>query len=199
MQVAAAAKTFKIFVKTKKLVLFCQINLNKSTAFSPVWVESGSGRMTKEMRLIFEKGKWNDKRDTPAAAPPPCRLHFLMFSALHAEKAALLRRKNAFGRTTAFLAPRMPSQNKKAIPYGMTFCFGGDKRDRTADLMTASCYRFVIWSVFASNTSVPSTKSAGFCKVLPIASTRFRTHLGHNLGQGSWVNLERFCRGGCGL
>ncbi len=72
--------------------------------------------MTKEMRLIFEKGKWNDKRDTPAAAPPPCRLHFLMFSALHAEKAALLRRKNAFGRTTAFLAPRMPSQNKKAIP-----------------------------------------------------------------------------------
>ena len=31
----------------------------------------------------------------------------------------------------------MPSQNKKAIPYGMTFCFGGDKRDRTADLMTA--------------------------------------------------------------
>ena len=78
--------------------------------------------MTKEMRLIFEKGKWNDKRDTP----------------LHAEKAALLRRKNAFGRTTAFLAPRMPSQNKKAIPYGMTFCFGGDKRDRTADLMTAS-------------------------------------------------------------
>ena len=46
--------------------------------------------------------------------------------------------KNAFGRTTALLAPRMPSQNKKAIPYGMTFCFGGDKRDRTADLMTAS-------------------------------------------------------------
>ncbi len=61
-----------------------------------------------------------------------------MFSALHAEKAALLRRKNAFGRTIALLVPRMPSQNKKAIPYGMTFCFGGDKRDRTADLMTAS-------------------------------------------------------------
>ena len=96
--------------------------------------------MTKEMRLIFEKGKWNDKRDTPAAAPPPCRLHFLMFSALHAEKAALLRRKNAFGRTTALLAPRMPSQNKKAIPYGMTFCFGGD--------MTVSYYRFVISHVF---------------------------------------------------
>ena len=199
MQVAAAAKTFKIFVKTKKLVLFCQINLNKSTAFSPVWVESGSGRMTKEMRLIFEKGKWNDKRDTPAAAPPPCRLHFLMFSALHAEKAALLRRKNAFGRTTAFLAPRMPSQNKKAIPYGMTFCFGGDKRDRTADLMTASCDRFVILSVFASNTFVPSAENAEFHSNFPIASTRFRAHLGQNLGQGSWVDLERFCRGGCGL
>ena len=141
--------------------------------------------MTKEMRLIFEKGKWNDKRDTPAAAPPPCRLHFLMFSALHAEKAALLRRKNAFGRTTALLAPRMPSQNKKAIPYGMTFCFGGDKRDRTADLMTASCHRFAIWSVFASNTFVPSTKNAEFHSNFPIASTRFRTHLGHNLGQFS--------------
>ena len=39
--------------------------------------------MTKEMRLIFEKGKWNDKRDTPAAAPPPCRLHFLMFATVY--------------------------------------------------------------------------------------------------------------------
>ena len=172
-------------------MLFCQINLNKSTAFSPVWVKSGSSRMTKEMRLIFEKGKWNDKRDTPAAAPPPCRLHFLMFSALHAEKAALLRRKNAFGRTTAFLAPRMPSQNKKAIPYGMTFCFGGDKRDRTADLMTARCYRFVISSVFSSNPSVVSAKSAGFHKILSIASTRIRAHLGHNLGQDKQVNLEK--------
>jgi len=113
LKLAAAVQTFKIFLKTEKLVLFCQINLDKSTTFSPVWVKSGSSRMTKEMRLIFEKGKWNDKRDTPAAAPPPCRLHFLMFSALHAEKAALLRRKNAFGRTTALLAPRMPSQNKK--------------------------------------------------------------------------------------
>ena len=139
--------------------------------------------MTAKMRSIFEKRKWNDKRDTPQASLAPCRLHFLMFSALHAEKAALLRRKNAFGRTTALLAPRMPSQNKKAIPYGMTFCFGGDKRDRTADLMTASWYRFVILSVFASNTSVPSVKSAGFCKVLSSASTRFRAHLGHNPGQ----------------
>ena len=151
--------------------------------------------MTKEMRLIFEKGKWNDKRDTPAAAPPPCRLHFLMFSALHAEKAALLRRKNAFGRTAAFLAPRMPSQNKKAIPYGMTFCFGGDKRDRTADLMTASCYRFVMLSVLPSIPSVPSAKSAGFCKVLSIASTRFRAHLGHNLGQTDVPHLTRVHNG----
>ena len=94
--------------------------------------------MTAKMHSFFEKRKWNDKRDTPQASLASCRLHFLMFSALHAEKAALLRRKNAFGRTTALLAPRMPSQNKKAIPYGMTFCFGGDKRDRTADLMTAS-------------------------------------------------------------
>ena len=62
--------------------------------------------------------------------------------------------------------------------------FGGDKRDRTADLMTASCYRFVMLSVLPSNPSVQSVKSAGFCKVLSIMSTRFRAHLGHNLGQG---------------
>ena len=110
--------------------------------------------MTAKMHSFFEKRKWKDKRDTPQASLAPCRLHFLMFSALHAEKAALLRRKNAFGRTTALLAPRMPSQNKKAIPYGMTFCFGGDKRDRTADLMTASCDRFVISGDFEYNTSV---------------------------------------------
>ena len=146
--------------------------------------------MTAKMHSFFEKRKWKDKRDTPQASLAPCRLHFLMFSALHAEKAALLRRKNAFGRTTALLAPRMPSQNKKAIPYGMTFCFGGDKRDRTADLMTARCYRFVISSVFSSNPSVVSAKSAGFHKILSIASTRIRAHLGHNLGQGSWVDLE---------
>ena len=144
--------------------------------------------MTAKMRSFFEKRKWNDKRDTPQASLAPCRLHFLMFSALHAEKAALLRRKNAFGRTTAFLAPRMPSQNKKAIPYGMTFCFGGDKRDRTADLMTASCDRFVILSVFASNTFVPSAENAEFHSNFPIASTRFRTHLGHIWVRGvGWI------------
>ena len=73
---------------------------------------------------------------------------------------------------------------------------GGDKRDRTADLMTASCYRFVILNVFASNSSVLSTKSAGFCKTLSAVSTRFRAHLGHNLGQGIG---EQFCRSGHGL
>ena len=151
--------------------------------------------MTAKMRSFFEKRKWNDKRDTPQASLAPCRLHFLMFSALHAEKAALLRRKNAFGRTTALLAPRMPSQNKKAIPYGMTFCFGGDKRDRTADLMTASCDRFVILSVFALNTSVPSVKSAGFYSDLSTASTCFHAHLGHNPGQNKQADLEDFCRG----
>ena len=76
---------------------------------------------------------------------------------------------------------------------------GGDKRDRTADLMTASCYRFVISGDFEYNTSVPPAKSAGFCKVLSIASTRFRAHLGHNLGHGSQVNLEKFCWSGYGL
>ena len=69
--------------------------------------------------------------------------------------------------------------------------FGGDKRDRTADLMTARCYRFVISSVFSSNPSVVSAKSAGFHKILSIASTRIRAHLGHNLGQDKQVNLEK--------
>ena len=68
---------------------------------------------------------------------------------------------------------------------------GGDKRDRTADLMTARCYRFVISSVFSSNPSVVSAKSAGFHKILSIASTRIRAHLGHNLGQDKQVNLEK--------
>ena len=72
---------------------------------------------------------------------------------------------------------------------------GGDKRDRTADLMTASCDRFVILSVFASNTSVPSIKSTEFRRALSTVSTRFRAHLGHNLGQGKQVDLEDFCRG----
>ena len=76
---------------------------------------------------------------------------------------------------------------------------GGDKRDRTADLMTASCDLFVILSVFTSNPPVPSAKNTGFHGDLSTAPTRFRAHLGHNLGQGSQANLERFCRGGCGL
>jgi len=43
--------------------------------------------------------------NTPAALPPPCRLHFLLFSAFHAEKAALSRRKNAIGTPPTSLAP----------------------------------------------------------------------------------------------
>ena len=193
---AVRAVSLLIFIipqENRKVYYFLRdfIFFTKSCFFQPptdspllqaIWARSGLVR--EEMRLLIGRREGSSRRATPAAAPPPCRLHFLMFSALHAEKAALLRRKNAFGRTTAFLAPRMPSQNKKAIPYGMTFCFGGDKRDRTADLMTASCYRFVILNVFASNSSVQSTKSVGFCKVLPIASTRFHAHSGHNLGQG---------------
>ena len=70
--------------------------------------------------------------------------------------------------------------------------FGGDKRDRTADLMTASCYRFVISGDFEYNTSVPPAKSAEFHSDLSTASTRFRAHLGHNLGHGSQVNLENY-------
>ena len=87
--------------------------------------------------------------------------------------------------TGACAISRKGADNEKALKSQrfQGFLHGGDKRDRTADLMTASCYRFVIWSVFASNTSVQSAKSAGFCKVLSIASTRFRAHLGHNLGQ----------------
>ena len=76
---------------------------------------------------------------------------------------------------------------------------GGDKRDRTADLMTASCYRFVISGDFEYNTSVPSAKSAEFRKTLSTASTRVRAHLGHNLGQGRQVNSEEFLRRGHGL
>ena len=57
LQLAAAVQTFKIFLKTEKLVLFCQINLNKSTAFSPVWVKSGSSRMTAKMRSIIYRRK----------------------------------------------------------------------------------------------------------------------------------------------
>ena len=72
------------------------------------------------MRLIFEKGKWNDKRDTPQASLVPCRLHFLLFSAFHAEKAALLRRKMQSVEPQASRAAHFRAK-QKAIPYGMTF------------------------------------------------------------------------------
>ena len=84
---------------------------------------------------------------------------------------------------------------KKARFQTKTSLFGGDKRDRTADLMTASCDRFVISGDFEYNTSVLSTKNTEFHSNLSTASTRFRAHLGHNLGQGWQVNLEDFCRG----
>ena len=35
----------------------------------------------------------------------------------------------------------------------------------------------------------------GFGDALSIASTHFRAHLGRSLGQGSWGDLEGFCRG----
>ena len=73
---------------------------------------------------------------------------------------------------------------------------GGVKRARTADLMTVSCYRFVILGAFVSNASVPSAKSTIFYSALRIVSTRFRAHLGQNLGQGIG---EQFCRSGHGL
>ena len=69
---------------------------------------------------------------------------------------------------------------------------GGDKRDRTADLMTASCYRFVISGDFEYNTSVQSATNAIFYRALRIVSTRFRAHLGHNLGQGNQASSEDF-------
>ena len=60
---------------------------------------------------------------------------------------------------------------------------------------SGSCDRFVISGDFEYNTSVPSTKNTEFHSNLSTASTRFRAHLGHNLGQGWQVNLEDFCRG----
>ena len=77
--------------------------------------------------------------------------------------------------------------------------FGGDKRDRTADLMTASCDRFMISGDFEYNASVPSTKNTEFHSNLSTASTRFRAHLGHNLGQDRQMDLKKFCRTGYGL
>ena len=145
--------------------------------------------MTAKMHSFFEKRKWNDKRDTPQASLASCRLHFLMFSALHAEKAALLRRKNAFGRTTALLAPRMPSQNKKAIPYGMTFCFGGDKRDRTADLMTASHALSQL-----SYTPIGENYSNRLRRKLQVFSLKFLNKSGRGERLAFWQKKRaRFC------
>ena len=54
LQLAAAVQTFKIFLKTEKLVLFCQINLNKSTVFSTLGSESGSG----DWGAVLPKWTW---------------------------------------------------------------------------------------------------------------------------------------------
>ena len=87
--------------------------------------------------------------------------------------------------TGACAISRKGADNEKALKSQrfQGFLHGGDKRDRTADLMTASCYRFVISGDFEYNTSVPSTKNTEFHSDLSTASTRFRAHLGHNLGQ----------------
>ena len=98
---------------------------------------------------------------------------------------------------TEEMRPIIWSKKQRKSPEIMRFqdFSGGDKRDRTADLMTASCDRFVISGDFEYNTSVPSTKNTEFHSNLSTASTRFRAHLGQNLGQGWQVNLEDFCRG----
>ena len=151
--------------------------------------------MTAKMRSIMEKGRWTDKRDTPQAALAPCRSDFLLIFARSAQKCGVCTPQNPTGRTAGFSRRSFPCKTK-SHSLRNDFCFGGDKRDRTADLMTASCYRFVILSVFTSNPSVPSVKSTIFYSALRIVSTRFRAHLGHNLGQGSQANLEKFCRSG---
>ena len=101
--------------------------------------------------------------------------------------------------TLESIAPAIKELEITEVMELLEYIFHMEDVKNAVNRMTASCYRFVILSVFTSNPSVPSAKSAGFCKVLSIASTRVRAHLGHNLGQGSWVDLERFCRGGCGL
>ena len=73
---------------------------------------------------------------------------------------------------------------KKACFHLKTSLFGGDKRDRTADLMNASCDRLVILGGFASNTSVLTAKSVGFCEVLSTAPIRFSRTLGSQSGSG---------------
>ena len=140
--------------------------------------------MTAKMRPFFEKRKWNDKRNTPAAAPPPCRLHILMFSALYAEKAALLRRKKCIRSNHSVSRATYAQPKQKAIPYGMTFCFGGDKRDRTADLMTASCDRFVILGAFCIKYVCSVNKKYGISQRFVHCVHTFSRTLGSQSGSG---------------
>ena len=93
--------------------------------------------MTAKMRPIMEKGRWTDKRDTPQAALAPCRSDFLLIFARSAQKCGVCTPQNPTGRTAGFSRRSFPCTTK-SHSLRNDFCFGGDKRDRTADLMTAS-------------------------------------------------------------
>ena len=138
---------------------------------------------------------------TPPTSLAPCRPESFLAAPKrpHEMQPPRFRAEDLDGRTAQRFSRCSFFTNKKGRSFRNALFVGGDKRDRTADLMTASCYRFVILSVFASNLSIPSAKRAGFYKVFPTASTRFRAHLGHNLGQGKQVDLERFCQSRRGL
>ena len=117
----------------------------------------------------------------------------------HEMQPPRFRAEDLDGRTAQRFSRCSFSTNKKGRSFRNALFVGGDKRDRTADLMTASCDRFVISGDFEYNTSVPPAKSAGFCSALRIVSTRIHAHLGQNLGQGRQVNSEEFLRRGHGL
>ncbi|MFR1989820.1 MAG: hypothetical protein ACLS3C_07070 [Oscillospiraceae bacterium] len=183
LQLAAAVQTFKIFLKTEKLVLFCQINLNKS-AFPRPSGSSGSSRMTKEMRLIFEKGKWNDKRDTRRLRRLRADCIFLCFLHCMQKKRRFCAAKMHSVEPQRSRATYAQTKTKSHSLRNDFFALVEISKDRTADLMTASCYRFVIWSIFASNTSVLSTKSAGFCRRFIHCVHTFSRTLGSQSGSG---------------
>ena len=100
----------KVYYFLQDFIFFHKILLLSAPTDSPllqaIWARSGLAR--EEMRLLIGRREGSSRRATPAAAPPPCRLHFLLFSAFHAEKAALLRRKNAIGTPPTSLAPCRP-------------------------------------------------------------------------------------------
>ena len=68
------------------------------------------------------------------------------------------------------------SQDKtKAIPFGMTFCFGGDKRDRTADLLNAIDGRVRVHQGQALQKEKP-LKYKHFCVFTVFAHFTFLLH-----------------------